>query len=129
MFPQSDMMQRRVLFVPPRLAEERKVYFNPAGFTQAAIATAGGNGLGALGDWFTDILNTVSTNVGDLVQTFTGQKAQAQAREQALELAQLRARQAEAEAQARSQGWGQAAPWIAVGAAVLGVAVVMAARK
>ena len=65
----------------------------------------------------------------DLVGTVTGQKGQEQARQDAIVLAQLQAQQAAYEAQQRQEGWGKAAPWLAIGGAVVVVAVVMSASR
>ncbi len=123
-----------VLFTPPRLAEERKVYWGGLQqYGQASVATGSFGGLGQLGadagDAISKVLSTVHGGFMDFVGIFTGQPAQEKARQDALFLAQLQQQQALAEAQARSEGWGKAAPWLAVGGAVVAVAVVMAARR
>ena len=123
-----------VLFTPPRLAEERKVYWGGLqAFDQRATATGTFAGLGQLGedagDAISKVLSTVHGGFMDLVGTFTGQKAQEQARRDALLLAQLQSQQSISEAEQRAECWGKAAPWLAVGGAVIAVAVVMAARR
>lgn len=129
--------QTRVLFVPPRLAEERKQYWSPQGYSQPDIASSlKGFGLGALrglgdaaGDTVMTIYQTFHNGVTDLIGTVTGQKGQAQAQQNALELARLKSAQAAVEAEARAEGWGAATPWLVIGGAVVVVAVVFAARK
>lgn len=117
--------QSITLFTPPRMSEERKVYWNPGGYSQSARAS----GLGGLGDGFSDFFKQLHSGFMDVVDTVTGQRSQREAQQNAIALATLRAQQAEAEARSRSEGWGAAAPWLAIGGAVAIVAVVMSTRK
>ncbi|TAL42432.1 MAG: hypothetical protein EPN91_08615 [Salinibacterium sp.] len=121
-----------VLFTPPRLAEERKTYWpGMSQYSQPAVATGLGEvtAVGPSGNTGNDILAQLHNNFVDLIGTFTGQKSQEKARQDALYLAQLQQQQYAFEAQQRTEGWSRAAPWLTVGGAVVAVAVVMAARK
>lgn len=138
----------RALFVPPRMAEEQKTYWDPRGYSQSDVASSlgsfglsGGGGFGRLGlisaqpapDSGVADLNSVLAQVHngftDFIDTLTGTKAQQQAQQNALALAQIQAQQSYANEQVSSAGWVQATPWLAIGGAVVVVAIVMSAAR
>lgn len=130
------------LFKPPRLAEERKPFWQPL-YSQAAVASAvsatyGGSGVGGLGfvnpvqstdsgvNAVTSVLAQVHNNFIDLVGEFTGSNSQTRAQQDALRLAQINAERASAEAAYSSQFWSSATPWL-IGGGVIGLGLILRA--
>lgn len=145
------LMTSRVLFTPARLAEETKAYWDPRGYSQQDVASAL-PGLGAItpvqvaipeGGGTANDINSVTggavNNVNaflaqghnaflDFINTLTGQSAQQAAQQNALALARANAQAEAAAAEASAAGWAAVAPWLAVGGAVIVVAVAIASK-
>lgn len=131
-----------LLFTPPRMSEERKVYWDPRGYTQAAVTTGSLGSFAGMGSVvaqpapdngvadLNSVLAQVHNNFTDFINTLTGTDAQEQAQANALALQQLQAQQVVAQSQYSSVAWASAAPWLAIaGGAVVVAIVVSAARK
>ena len=113
-------------FQPPRLFESTRV-------SSAELAAARYKSRAAfsgLGDGVTDFVGMLQSGVTDILDTFSGKKAERQSQEKALQ-AQLAQQQANIEGQKiRSAGWREVTPWLAAGATALGLGVLyVMARK
>lgn len=77
----------------------------------------------------TKIFQTISSGFIDFFGTFTGSKAQQQAQQQAAQVAQSQVQAQALAQQARSESWTKVGPWVAIGGAALGVAIIWAVVK
>lgn len=81
-------------------------------------------GLQGLGDWFTDGMGAVTTQVTSIIGAVTGSSAQAEAQRNAVAIAQANAaRDVES-----SRAFASAVPWVAGGLALVAAAVVFSRK-